>query len=150
MASLFQISASGMTAERFRLDLIANNISNATTTRSADGRPGPYRRQVAVTAPRQEFADYIFNVRPKALENLNQAQGVHVMGIWEDERTPFKRVYQPGHPDSDAQGYVDYPNINVVTEMVDMITASRAYEANVTAFNESKQIMARALDIGRA
>jgi len=149
MANLFQISASGMTAERFRLDLIANNIANATTTRSSDGRPGPYRRQVAVTAPRMEFADYVFNVRPKSLENLERAEGVRVIGIWEDDKTFAKKVYEPGHPDADAQGYVEYPNVNVVSEMVDMITASRAYEANVTAFNESKQIMSRALDIGR-
>jgi flagellar basal-body rod protein FlgC len=149
MASLLQISASGMTAERFRLDLISNNIANATTTRAADNRPGPYRRQVAITAPRMEFANYIFNVRPKSLENLERAEGVRVVGIWEDDRTLGKKVYEPGHPDADADGYVEYPNVNIVTEMVDMITASRAYEANITAFNESKQIMSRALDIGR-
>lgn len=138
-----QISASGLTAERLRLDVIANNLANVNTTRTAAG--GPYRRKVAVLEERSTaFADLLsYRLTPAAGRG-----GVRVAYIAEDTSPP-QRVYNPGHPDADSDGYVQMPNVNVVTEMVDMITATRAYEANVTAMNAAKQMALRTLDIGR-
>jgi flagellar basal-body rod protein FlgC len=129
-----QISASGLTAERFRLDLIANNIANVHTTRTEQG--GPFRRKSAV------FAESLQDAR------RGLGGGVRVAQVSVD-RTPPRLVFEPEHPDADAEGYVAYPNINMVQEMVDMITATRAYEANVTALNASKSMFLRALEIGR-
>ncbi len=132
-----RISASGLTAERLRLDVIADNLANVNTTRTATG--GPYRRKVAILEERSTgFADLLATGRG----------GVRVAAIAEDTSPP-QRVYNPGHPDADADGYVLMPNVNVVTEMVEMITATRAYEANVTAMNAAKQMALRTLDIGR-
>lgn len=128
-----QISASGLTAERFRLDLISNNIANANTTRTEHG--GPYRRKSAIFS--------------EALDGARRAgQGVQVAAVSEDN-TPARLVYEPEHPDANEEGYVAYPNVNVIQEMVDMITATRAYEANVTAMNASKSMFLKALEIGR-
>lgn len=128
-----QTSASGLTAERFRLDLIADNIANAHTTRTEGG--GPYRRKSAVFA-----------------EVLNKAgkgnAGVRVVSVSQDKSEP-RLVYEPEHPDANAEGYVAYPNVNIVQEMVDMITATRAYEANVTALNATKTMFLKALEIGK-
>jgi flagellar basal-body rod protein FlgC len=138
-----RISASGLTAERLRLDVIADNLANVNTTRTAAG--GPYRRKVAVLEERPVgFADLL------GIQNalMTGRGGVRVAAIAEDTSPP-QRVYNPGHPDADADGYVLMPNVNVVTEMVDMITATRAYEANVTAMNAAKQMALRTLDIGR-
>ncbi|MDW8103765.1 MAG: flagellar basal body rod protein FlgC [Armatimonadota bacterium] len=139
-----RISASGLTAERLRLDVIADNLANVNTTRSAGG--GPYRRKVAILQERPiGFADLL---SAHAAPTSGRG-GVRVVGIAEDSSPP-QRVYQPGHPDADAEGYVLMPNVNVVTEMVDLITATRAYEANVTAMNAAKQMALRTLDIGRS
>ncbi|MCW3488750.1 flagellar basal body rod protein FlgC [Dethiobacter alkaliphilus] len=127
------VSSSGLTAERFRLDLIANNIANAHTTRSEDG--GPYQRKSAV------FAEVMDGAR-------KSGQGVRVQGVSVDSTEP-RLVYEPEHPDANEEGYVAYPNVNIVQEMVDMITATRAYEANVTALNASKNMFLKALEIGR-
>jgi flagellar basal-body rod protein FlgC len=138
-----RISASGLTAERLRLDVIADNLANVNTTRTAAG--GPYRRKVAVLEERPVgFADLL------GIQNASRMGrgGVRVAAIAEDTSPP-QRVYHPGHPDADAEGYVLMPNVNVVTEMVDMITATRAYESNVTAMNAAKQMALRTLDIGR-
>ncbi len=132
-----QISASGLTAERFRLDTISNNLANINTTRTAKG--GPYKRQSVVFAERLERAK-----GPKRF----QVAGVKVTKIVED-RGEDRKVYDPNHPDAKEDGYVHYPNINVVNEMVDMITATRAYEANVTAVNAAKTMALKALEIGR-
>jgi flagellar basal-body rod protein FlgC len=138
-----RISASGLTAERLRLDVIADNLANVNTTRTAAG--GPYRRKVAVLEERPiGFAD-LLGVQPTLATGRG---GVRVAAIVEDANPP-QRVYNPGHPDADPDGYVLMPNVNVVTEMVDMITATRAYEANVTAMNAAKQMALRTLDIGR-
>lgn len=148
MASLFDISASGMTAERFRMDIVANNVANATTTRQPDGSPVPYKRQVVVSSPRMPFSHYILAFRRGEIPP-GGGDGVKVDNVVADPAPP-RLVYEPGHPDADPQtGIVAMPNVNVVNEMVDLISASRAYEANVTVFNESKNLMARALDIGR-
>lgn len=134
-----QISASGLTAERLRLELIASNLANINTTRTPRG--GPYRRQVAI------FAERLREARGESSDTL-PGEGVQVVAIAEDN-TPPRRVYDPSHPDADAQGYVALPNINVINEMIDMITAARAYEANVTVFNAAKTMALKALEIGR-
>lgn len=130
------ISATGMTAERVRMDLIANNLANINTTRTAAG--GPYQRQVAV------FAEVMAQIR----SGNAGGKGVRVVEISTDQ-SPAPLVHNPGHPDADENGYVAMPNINVVNEMVDMITATRAYEANVTAMNAFKGMFLKALEIGR-
>lgn len=132
-----QISASGLTAERLRLDTIANNLANINTTRTAKG--GPYKRQSLVFAERLEKAK-----GPKKY----QIAGVKVAKIVEDQGEP-RKVFDPNHPDAREDGYVHYPDINVVNEMVDMITATRAYEANITAVNAAKTMALKALEIGR-
>lgn len=134
-----ETSASGLTAERLRLDLIADNIANANTTRSPGG--GLYRRKVAVFSP--------LGGGGMLGRGVGVGRGVQVLQVRED-RTPSPLRYDPGHPDANAQGYVAMPNVDVVKEMVDMIAASRAYEANVTAVNAAKTMFLRALDIGRA
>ncbi|MHB1650887.1 MAG: flagellar basal body rod protein FlgC [Desulfitobacteriaceae bacterium] len=148
-------SASGLTAQRLRLDLIANNIANINTTRSGQatpaGNPVPYRRQMAVFVPRppQSFAQVLGQTMGQS------GTGVQVAEILEDS-SPFRMEYNPESPDAAKVaepgipvGYVREPNVNVVTEMVDMISASRAYEANVTALNASKSMASKALEIGR-
>ena len=127
------VSASGMTAERLRMDVIAQNLANANTTRGADGQP--FRRQQVILQERT----------PSFGELLG---GVMVTGIVADP-SPGRRVYDPGHPDADRDGYVTLPNVNPVTEMVDLITASRGYEANVTAMNAAKQMFAKTFEVLR-
>jgi flagellar basal-body rod protein FlgC len=138
------ISGSALTAERLRLDVIANNIANVNTTRTAEG--GPYRRQEVVFAPRGETVQWMYpGIEP---DPPFRGKGVRVVGIQQDA-SDFKRVYDPGHPDADASGYVSMPNVNVVTEMVDLMAATRAYEANVAAITAAKTMATSALDIGR-
>lgn len=141
----FAISASALTAERLRMDVISNNIANANTTRTVEG--GPYVRQRVVFAPRFDaspaFAPLMKLMTPEGLP-----VGVRVTAIQKDPAPP-KMVYDPGHPDANAEGYVAYPNVNTVNEMVDLISATRAYEANVTAFNATKSMALQALNIGK-
>jgi flagellar basal-body rod protein FlgC len=132
-------SGSALSAERVRMDVTAENLANAQSTRTANGQ-GPYRRKEVVM---QEAG---VGVGPSFADSLQAARGVKVAGIVEDP-TPSRRVYDPGHPDADAQGYVQMPNVNTVTEMTDLIGASRAYEANVTAMQTTKSMFARTLDI---
>lgn len=141
---LFQgldISASGLTANRFRMDVISANIANANTTRArrVDGEWIPYQRQMVVMQPAQSSFRDVLN---------RKLEGVKVTRVVKDE-TPFKLLYQPEHPDADENGYVRLPNVDLLKEMVDMVTATRSYEANVTAFNASKQMALKALEIGR-
>ncbi|MCC6729234.1 MAG: flagellar basal body rod protein FlgC [Chthonomonadales bacterium] len=136
-----EIAASGLTAQRVRMDTIAGNIANINTTRTADGQP--YRRRVAVLqAQGGGFAGAFGRAR-------EGAAGVRVARIAED-RSPLRRVYEPGHPDADAQGYLTMPNVNPVTEMVDLMMATRAYEAGVSAIGATRQMQQKALEIGRA
>jgi flagellar basal-body rod protein FlgC len=141
----FAISASALTAERLRMDVISNNIANANTTRTVEG--GPYIRQRVVFSPRFDattaFSSFIPTMTPDGLP-----AGVRVTGIQKDS-SPVRMVYDPGHPDANAEGYVAYPNVNAVNEMVDLISASRAYEANITAFNSTKSMALQALSIGK-
>jgi len=141
------VSASGMTAERLRMDVVANNLANVNTTRTPGG--GPFRRQqVAFSPAATSFAQTLAGLSGEG-EDGAITGGVQVSGIIPDSR-PFKRTYQPGHPDADAQGYVSLPNIDTVTEMVDMMGATRAYEANVAAVGAVKSMAMKALEIGRA
>lgn len=137
------IAGSGMSAEKLRMDIIAGNIANAETTRTPEG--GPYKRKIPIFAPRRQ--EPLFNIPfVKMPISIEPGNGVRVLRIEEDE-TPPKLKYEPGHPDANADGYVAYPNINLATEMVNLITASRAYEANVTVVRSMKQIMMKALEI---
>lgn len=141
---LFQgldISATGLTANRFRMDVISANIANANTTRArrVDGEWMPYQRQMVVMQPAQSSFRDVLN---------RKLEGVKVTRVVKDE-TPFKLLYQPEHPDADENGYVRLPNVDLLKETVDMVTATRSYEANVTAFNASKQMVLKALEIGR-
>ncbi|HEY8486991.1 MAG TPA: flagellar basal body rod protein FlgC [Limnochordales bacterium] len=126
------ISASGLTAERLRMDLIANNLANALSTRTPHG--GPYRRQMPVFAARQPVGQV--------------GAGVEVVAIVEDPSPP-RLVFDPDHPDARPDGYVEYPNVDVVTEMVDMLAASRAYQANLAAFATSRDMAQSALELLR-
>jgi flagellar basal-body rod protein FlgC len=134
-------SASGLTAERLRLDLIANNLANINTTRTADG--GPYRRQVPLFAEKLQQA-----LGSGKAPGATVGRGVEVTAIVSDNSPP-RLIYDPSHPDAGEDGYVALPNIDVVMEMVDMITATRAYEANVTVLNAAKSMTMKALEIGR-
>jgi flagellar basal-body rod protein FlgC len=130
----FRISASGMTAERVRMDVIAENLANANTTRGVDGQPYQ-RKQVVLEQGGGSSFDQVLD-------------GVKVAGVVADP-SPARRVYDPGHPDADQKGFVSLPNVTPVTEMVDMITASRGYEADVQAMNQARQMFLRTLDILR-
>ena len=135
--SSMRISGSALTAQRLRMDVISSNIANADTTR-INGQRAPYQRQQVVFAP--------------LLNNANQAagQGVQVSQIVTDQTGP-REVYDPSHPDADPNtGMVAYPNVDTTTEMTDMLSASRAYEANVTVLNSIKQMAQRSIDLGRA
>ncbi len=137
------ISASGMTAQRLRLDIISQNIANVNTTRDENGNV--FRRQNVVFAEKDvsAFGDILMKTASTV------ASGVKVTQIVEDTKTPLRRVYDPSHPDADEDGYVTYPNVNVVQEMTDMIDATRSYEANVTAFNASKNMALKGLEVGK-
>jgi flagellar basal-body rod protein FlgC len=135
-------AASGLSAERLRMDVTAENLANAQTTRGADGQP--YRRKVVAL----EQAGGGFGASlDGALKGASNG-GVRVAGITQDA-TPNRLVYDPGHPDADARGYVSMPNVQPVTEMVDLISASRGYEANVTVMQTAKQMFAKTLEILR-
>ena len=177
----FDITASALTAQRLRMDVISSNLANVNTTRKADGTLGGYHRKNVVFAPVLAEAANRFGM-PGGNENaessngstltmkaashgisigpdgkmlltggITQAEfsgaGVHITQIVEDQKTPMRMVYDPSHPDANADGYVEMPNVNVVTEMVDMIAASRAYEANVSALQSVKDMNQAALDI---
>lgn len=142
----FNVNASGMTAQRFRMDIISENVANVNTTRRAeDGET--YRRKVVT------FAEKRVTPFTKVLQNTREAfmgNGVKVTSVREDTETDFIMKYDPAHPDADENGYVSYPNVNIVTEMTNMIDASRSYEANATAFESSKAMAMKGLELGKA
>jgi flagellar basal-body rod protein FlgC len=137
----FDISVSAINAERLHMELISSNIANANTTRTITGEP--YRRRIAVVSekPLRSFAEELAYARLKL-----EGGGVEVTEVVEDQ-TPFQRVFNPGHPDADSQGYVNMPNVDLAREMVDMVYASKLYEANITAFNATKKMMQDTLQI---
>lgn len=147
MFSAFNINASGMTAQRYRMDIISENVANANTTRTADGTP--YRRKVVTFTEKGGQTSFSHVLGQAAYSRGYTGRGVKVDGVYEDEETPMHMVYDPSHPDADENGYVTYPNVNIITEMTNMIDASRAYEANATAFNASKSMALQGLEIGR-
>lgn len=143
LLTAMRISASGLSAQRERINVISGNLSNAQTTRTLEG--GPYRAKsiVFTTKPvEEEFGKVL------AGTSGNHAQGVEVAGIVEDNES-FKEVYDPNHPDADERGIVRMPNVNIIEEVVDMMATTRAYEANVTAIGASKTMALKTLDIGK-
>ncbi|MDR2863984.1 MAG: flagellar basal body rod protein FlgC [Spirochaetaceae bacterium] len=146
--SAINIASTGMSAERLRTDVIADNIANTTTTRTAEG--GPYKRSRLIMRPRVEQAYWRSPFLPDGMDN-GPGKGVRVSEIQKDDSPP-RLVYDPTHPDAiktgERAGYVEMPNVDIVTEMVDMIAASRAYEANASIVEGSKTMFLRALDIG--
>ena len=145
--SSIEVSATGLSAQRLAMDVIANNIANVNTTRTAEG--GPFKRQLVVMTQKTEPSASQANGSLDGGDPAASRAGVDVVGIVKDQ-SPDKLIYDPSHPDADAQGYVHMPNIEVVKEMVDMMAASRAYEANVTAIQESRQMGAATLGLLRA
>ncbi len=135
-----RISAGALTAQRVRMDVISNNVANMNTTRTAEG--GPYRREAVTFAERTDGPSFLASLR----QQDSSGDGVMVAAIIEDPAPP-RRVYEPEHADADEEGWVLYPNINVVTEMTDLVAAGRAYEANVTVLNAAKDMATRALSI---
>ncbi len=144
----FDVSASGMTAQQFRADIIAENLANINTTRT-ESSDDPYRRRVVTFQERgvDTFDRYLSASRKRGSHVGN---GVKVVKVSEDTSTDFIMEYDPAHPDADENGYVSYPNVNIVTEMTNLIDASRAYEANVTAFDASKAMAQAGLQVGRS
>ncbi len=142
-------SASALTANRLRMDIISSNIANANTTRGTliDGEWQPYQRKMVVLEPKESF-DHVLRQSMGDRSESFPTGGVKVSQIVNDQ-SPFKRVYQPEHPDADGEGYVQLPNVDVLKEMVDLIAATRAYEANVTVLNAGKSLAMKALEIGR-
>lgn len=144
----FDISATGMTAQRFRMDVIAENIANVSTTRTEDGTP--YRRKIVT------FNEKELNRSQVSFQNILKdnfaaydGNGVKVSKVSEDYETDFIMEYDPSHPDADENGYVAYPNVNTVTEMTNLISASRSYEANTTAFEAAKAMAQAGISIGQ-
>ncbi|MDD7794605.1 flagellar basal body rod protein FlgC [Clostridium sp. 'White wine YQ'] len=132
MFNSLRISASGLSAERLRMDTISSNIANVNTSRGENGKP--YVRKIAVFQ--------------EALDDKKQLNGVKAVGIV-DDKSPLRKEYDPTNPDADADGYVTMPNVNILNEMADMISASRSYEANVDTLNANKTMFMKALEIGK-
>jgi len=132
MFNALKISSSGLTAERLRMDTISSNIANVNTTRGEDGKP--YVRKIAVFK--------------EILDNKTGGAGVKADKIVDDP-SPLRKEYDPSHPDADEEGYVTLPNVNILNEMADMISASRSYEANIDTLNANKSMFMKALEIGR-
>ena len=142
----FNINSSGMTAQRFRMDIISENIANANTTRTEDG--SPYVRKV-VRFQEKGGQTPFSRILHDRLDQYS-GRGVKVVQGQEDTWTQMNIVYDPSHPDADENGYVTYPNVNTVTEMTNLIDAQRSYEANATAFNASKNLATRGLELGQS
>ncbi len=150
MFDSFNIASTGLTAQRLRMDLISGNIANAGTTRTPEG-DGPYRRKRAIFAPVNVRPFYKSPLVPDRVDH-GTGQGVRIVKI-EDDKSPLRLVYDPDHPDAiktgPKKGYVEMPNVTVVTEMTDLISASRSYEANVMMVNNAKSMYSKALEIGK-
>ena len=145
MFTSFDINASGLTAQRYRMDIISENVANANTTRTKDGTP--YVRKV-VTFAEKDGQTPFSRVMNDHLDRYS-GKGVKVTGVYEDKVTEMNMVYDPSHPDADENGYVLYPNVNIITEMTNLIDASRSYEANSTAFTATKAMAMKGLSLGQ-
>lgn len=144
-------TASALTAQRLRMDVISSNMANVDTTRAkqVNGEWVPYQRKsVTLTAQEGQFSKFL-NVALGSKTKSSIGNGVKVTQIKEDTETPFKLVYDPTHPDANEEGYVSMPNIDPLKEMVDLMSATRSYEANVTVFNANKAMLTKALEIGK-
>ncbi|MGP4072254.1 flagellar basal body rod protein FlgC [Piscibacillus sp. B03] len=143
------ISGSALTSNRFKMDVVSSNLANADTTRARlneNGEWEPYRRKVALQEPKGQRFDALLK---KAMGNQDsEGNGVRISRVVEDQ-TPFKQVYNPSHPDANEDGYVAMPNVDPLKEMIDLMSTTRTYEANVTALNASKGMLMKALEIGR-
>lgn len=144
-------TASALTSQRLRMDVISSNMANVDTTRAkmVNGEWEPYRRKsVTLTANEGQFSNFLNVAMGKQVKQA-VGNGVKVTAINEDTVNPFKLVYDPTHPDANAEGYVQMPNVDPLKEMVDLISATRSYEANVTVFNANKAMLTKALEIGK-
>jgi flagellar basal-body rod protein FlgC len=141
LLDIFKISASGLKAQRTRMEVIASNLANAQTTRTEKG--GPYKKREVVFSTTDVSEERGF--RAVMTEKI---EGVRVEEITESNK-PFEKVFDPGNPDADPEGYVEYPNVNAMEEMTDMVAATRAYEANITAVNATKEMFMKALEIAK-
>lgn len=152
MFESINIASTGLSAQRLKMDVISNNIANASTTRTNEG-DGPYRRRRVVMQPINTRTRWKSPVYPFGLR-AGDGEGVRVLKIERDENTPVRLVYDPSHPDAikvgPKKGYVEYPNVDIVSEMVDMIAASRSYEANSQVIQGAKSMFQSAMQIGRA
>ena len=146
MFDSFNVNASGLTAQRYRMDVISQNVANANTTRTEDGTP--YVRKI-VTFEEKQGSFGTFSSVFGSVSDRFKSHGVKVSGTYEDKSSEGRMVYDPAHPDADENGYVTYPNVNIITEMTNLIDASRSYEANATAFNASKTIAMQGLNLGK-
>ncbi|WP_203362300.1 flagellar basal body rod protein FlgC [Bacillus sp. REN10] len=151
--SMFQsmnITSSALTAQRLRMDVVSSNMANMESTRAklVDGKWQPYQRKSVVLQPKQgQFANFLHKAMGKQINGVGD--GVKVTKIIDDNVTPYKMIYDPSHPDANEEGYVQMPNVDPLREMVDLMSATRSYEANVTVFNSSKSMMMKALEIGK-
>ncbi|OES43618.1 flagellar basal body rod protein FlgC [Domibacillus iocasae] len=142
------ITASALTAQRLRMDVVSSNMANAESTRAklVDGEWQPYQRKSVVLQPKgNSFSSFL----QMAANRQEAGSGVKVTKIVEDTETPNKLIYDPEHPDANEEGYVNMPNVDPLREMVDLMSTTRSYEANVTVFNASKAMMTKALEIGK-
>lgn len=148
--NIMRIGASGLTAQRLRLDVVSNNIANAETTRTAEG--GPYKRQDVIFTPQGSSSSFLPQFiaarHNQSLDELTGMGGVQTSSIITDDEAGA-RVYDPTHPDADEEGYVTYPNVNMVVEMTNMLSATRSYEANLAVVDAAKRMALKALDIGK-
>lgn len=150
ISNSFSISSSALTAQRLRMDVISSNIANAEVTRAKieNGEAVPYRRKTVIMSPNELSFDGALANAMGSNEVAASSQGVKITKIEEDQ-SPFKPVYNPTHPDANAEGYVYMPNVDILKEMVDMISATRSYEANITTLNATKAMISKALQIGK-
>jgi flagellar basal-body rod protein FlgC len=152
MFTAMNATASALTAQRLRMDVISSNMANADSTRARMIGPDkwePYRRKTVIMQPNENSFSSLLHTAIGRKGGAAAGAGVRVSRIEEDKETPFKLVYDPEHPDANEEGYVQLPNVDPLREMVDLMSATRSYEANVTVFNASKAMMMKALEIGK-
>ncbi|MBB4823936.1 flagellar basal-body rod protein FlgC [Sporosarcina luteola] len=144
-------SASALTAQRLRMDVISSNMANIETTRGkmVDGEWQPYRRKTVTFQPREGQFSSMLHAAVGKQSKGSAGYGVTISSVKEDTETPFQLVYNPSHPDANQDGYVQMPNVDPLREMIDLMSATRSYEANVTVLNANKAMLMKALDIGK-